>query len=112
MPELPSSVGYENGVTAIDVFSLHLFADPTANPDAKTIAKVITVLMTKHTYLPTTLVSDKGSALVSQIIREVAGFLGITLNYATTKHSQSNGMNEQFHASIKQALKIETGERR
>ena len=68
--------------------------------------------MTKHAYLPTTLVSDKGTAFMSHVIKEVAGVLGITLKHATTKHAQTIGLLERSHASIKQAFKIETGERR
>ena len=68
--------------------------------------------MTKHAYLPTTLISDKGTAFMSHVIKEVAGVLGITLKHATTKHAQTIGLIERSHASIKQALKIETGERR
>ena len=68
--------------------------------------------MTKHAYLPTTLISDKGTAFMSQVIKDVAGVLGITLKHATTKHAQSIGLLEQSHASIKQALKTETGERK
>ena len=112
VPELPPSGGYENIVTAMDVFSRYLFAYPTANQDAKTIAKVIINIMTKHAYLPTTLISDKGTAFISHVIKEVAGVLGITLKHATTKHAQTIGLLERSHASIKQALKIETGERR
>ena len=68
--------------------------------------------MTKHAYLPTTLISDKGTAFTSHINKEVAGIPGITLKLATTKHAQTNGLLEPSHTSIKQALKIETGERR
>ena len=39
VPELPPSGGYENIVTAMDVFSGFLFAYPTSNQDAKTIDK-------------------------------------------------------------------------
>ena len=112
VPELPPSGDYENIVTAVDVFSRYLFAYPTSNQDAKTIANVLINIMTKHAYLPTTLISDKGTAFMSHVIKEVAGVLGITLNYATTKHAQTIGLLERSHASIKQALKIETGERR
>ena len=59
VPGLPPSGGYENIVTAMDVFSRNLFAYPTSNQDATTIAKVIINIMTKHAYLPTTLISDK-----------------------------------------------------
>ena len=61
--------------------------------------------MTKHAYLPTTLISDKGSAFVFHVIEEVAGDLAIILEHATTKHAQTIGLLEGSHASIKQALK-------
>ena len=96
----------------MDVFSRYLFAYPTSNQDANTIAKVLINIMTKHAYLPTTLISDKGTAFMSHVIKEVAGVLGITLKHATTKHAQTIGLLERSHMSIKQALKIETGERR
>ena len=112
VPELPPSGGYENIVTAMDMFSRYLIAYPTANQDAKTIAKVLINIMTKHAYLQTTLISDKDTAFTSHVIKEVAGVLGVTLKHATTKHAQTIGLLERSHASIKKALKIETGERR
>ena len=110
--ELPPSGGYENIVTAKDVFSRYLFAYPTSNRDAKIIAKVLINIMTKQAYLATTLISDKVTAFMSHVMKEVAGVLGITLKHATTKHAQTIGLLEQSHASTKQALEIETGKRR
>ena len=110
--ELPPSGGYENIVTAMDVFSRYLFVYPTSSQDAKTIAKVIINIMTKHAYLPTTIISDKRSVFMSHVIKEVAGFLGNTLQHATTKHAQTIGMLERTHASLKTTLKTRTGERR
>ena len=49
---------------------------------------------------------------MSHVIKEVAGVLGITLKHASTKQAQTIGLLERSHASIKQALKIETSERR
>ena len=69
-------------------------------------------ILTKHAYLPTTLISDKGTAILSHVIKEVAGVLGITLKPATTKHAQTIGLLERSHASIKKTLKTETGELR
>ena len=112
VPELPPSGGYENIVTAMDVISRYLFAYPTGNQDTKTFAKVLISITTKHAYLPTKLISDKGTAFMSHVIKEVAGVLGITLKHATTKHAQTIGLLKLSHASIKKALKIETGERR
>ena len=101
VPGLPPPGGYEIIVTAIDVFSRYLFAYPTSNQDAKTVAKVIINIMTKHAYLPTTLISDKGTAFTSHLIKEVAGVLGITLKNATKKHAQTIGPLKRSHASIK-----------
>ena len=69
-------------------------------------------IKTKHIYSPTTLISDESTAFMSHVMKEVAGVHGIALKHATTKHAQTFGMLEQSHASIKQALKIETGEPR
>ena len=112
VPELPPSGDYENIVTAIDVFSRYLFANTASIQDVKTIAEVLINIMTKHAYLPTTFISDKGTAFMSHVIKEVAGVLGITLKHATTKHAQTIGLLELSHASTKQTLKVETGERR
>ena len=94
VPGLPPSGCYENIVTAMDVFFRYLFAYPTSNQDAKTIATLIINIMTKHAYLPTTLITDKGTAFMSHVIKEVAGVLGITLKHATTKHAQTIGLLE------------------
>ena len=100
VPGLPPSGGYENILTAMDVFSRYLFAYPTVNQDATAIAKVIINIMTQHAYLPATLISDKGTAFTSHVIKEVAGVLGITLKHATTKHAQTIGLLERSHAPI------------
>ena len=42
----------------------------------------------------------------------MAGVLGISLKHAATKQAQTSGLLERSHASIKQALKIDAGERR
>ena len=68
--------------------------------------------MTKHAYLPTTIISDNGSVFMSQVMKEVAEVLGITRQHATTKHAQTIGMLERTHASLRKTLKIETGGRR
>ena len=110
VPELHPSGSHENNVRTMHVFSRYLFAYSTSNQDGKTIARVIFNILTKHAYLQTTLITDKGSAFVSHVLKKVAGGLGITLKHATTKHTQTIGLLEQSHGSIKQTLKIENGE--
>ena len=92
IPELPPSGDYQNIITAMDVFSRYLFAYPTTNQYAQLSARVIFNIRTKHAYLPTTTISDKRSAFVSQLIKELADVLGITLEHATTTHARTTGM--------------------
>ena len=58
LPNLQPSRGYENIVTAIDVFSRYLFAYPVTDTSAANTAKVIIDTLIKHTCLPTTLITD------------------------------------------------------
>ena len=76
------------------------------------MAKALIDIMTKHAYLPTTLITDKGTAFTSTIIAEVTQILGITLKCATTKHPQTIGKLERTHASLKTNLKMACGEYR
>ena len=112
LPNLPPSGGYENIITALDVFSRYLFAYPVTDASAISTAKVLIDIMTRHTYLPTTLITDKGTAFTSRVVTEVAKILGITLQCATTKHPQTIGKLERTHASIKGNLKRASGEYR
>ena len=112
LSEQPPSGGCGNIMTAMDMLSRYLFAYPTSSQDAKTSAKNIITFTNKHAYQPATPNSDKGSAFVSQVIKEVAGLLSNTLRDATTKEAQTIGMLERSQASVKPALKIERGKRK
>ena len=79
LPNLPPSCGYENNITAMDVFSKYLLAYPVTDASARNTAKVIYDIMTKHTYLPTTLITDKGTASTSKLVAEIAQILGIQI---------------------------------
>ena len=110
LPELPPSGGYEIIITAIDVFSRYAFAYPVSNPTAVNAAKLTIDIMTRHAYLPTLIIRDKGSVFVSQIIHDVVEKLGVNLKHATTKHVQTTGVIERAHATIKTFLKMASGE--
>ena len=112
LPNLPTSGGYQTVMTAIDIFSRYLFAYPLVEATAVNTAKVIIDIMTKNSYLPTTLITDKGSAFTSIIVAEITRILGVTLKCATTKHPQSIGKLERTHASLKTKLKMASGEYR
>ena len=112
LPNLTPSGGYKNIITAMDVFSRYLFAYPVTDVTATNTAKVIIDIMTKHTYLPTTLMTDKGSAFTSKLVAEIAQILGIQIRWATTKHSQTINKLERTHPSPKTNLKMASGDYR
>ena len=112
LPNLPSSSGYQHIITMMDVFSRYLFAYPTQDMTAKTVARCIIDVMTRHCYLPTVILTDKGSQFRSEVINQIAQTLDIRISHAPTKHAQTIGILERTHASLKTALKISTGERR
>ena len=91
LPNLSPSGGYENVLTAIDVFSRYLFAYPLTDASAINVAKMLIDIMAKHAYLPTTIITDNGTAFTSLNIAEITQILGITLKCATTKHPQTIG---------------------
>ena len=68
--------------------------------------------MTRHAYLTTLILSEKGSQFRSEAVAEITQILEIQINHASTKHAQTIGILEKTHASIRTALKISTGERR
>ena len=89
-------------MTAVDIFSRYLFDYPLVEATASNTAKVIINIMTKHACLPTTFITDKGTAFTSKIIAEITQTHGSTLKCATTKHPQTTGKLERTHASGKQ----------
>ena len=106
---LPPSGGYENIIIAMDVFLSYLFVYPIADASATSTAKVIFDIMAKHTYLPTTLITDKGTAFTSNLVAEIAQMLGIQIKYgliAITKHPQANGKLEHTHCRLTANLKM------
>ena len=112
LPNLPASGGYQTVMKAIDFFSRYLFAYPLIETTATNVAKVIIGSMTKHSYLPTTPITDKGSAFTSTITAKNTQILGITLKCASTKHPQTIDKLERTHASLKTNLKTASEEYR
>ena len=106
------SGGYTAIITAMDVFSRYLFTYNVIRTDAPTVARVLVDIMTRHAYLPTTVITDKGTQFMSEVMADATRTLSIQLRHATTKHAQTIGILERCHASLKESSKISTGERR
>ena len=96
------SGGYTAIITAMDVFSRYLFTYNVIRTDAPTVARVLVDIMTLHAYLPTTVITDKGTQFMSEVMADATRTLGIQLRHATTKHAQTIGILERCHASLKE----------
>ena len=70
LPNFPSSNGYQHSITMMDVFSRYLFAYLTQDMTAKTVARCIIDVMTRHCYLPTVILTDKGSQFRSEVVNK------------------------------------------
>ena len=68
LPNLPPSGGYNGIITAIDLFPRYLFAYPLIEATATSTAELLIDMMTKHSYLPTALLTDKRLVFTSIII--------------------------------------------
>ena len=109
---LPSSNAFQHIITMMDVFPRYLLAYPTQNMTARTVALCIIDVMKRHGYLPTVILTDKGSQFRSEVVSQIAQTLHIRISYASTKHAQTIGIQERTHASLKTSFKISTGKRR
>ena len=96
----------------MDIFSRYLFAYNVARVGTKTVARVLIDIITRHCYLPTTIITDKGSQFISEAMKHTTAVLGIQLKHATTKHAKTLGIPERSHASLKESIEIMIGERR
>ena len=101
LPNLPSSNGYKHIITMMDVVSQYLFAYPTEDMTAKIVGRCIIDVMTRHCYLPTSILSDKRSQLCSDFVNLIAQTLDVRISLASTKLAQTIGILERTHASLK-----------
>ena len=72
-----SSGGYNAVITAMDVFSRYLFAYSVARIDARTVTRVLTDIITRHCYLSTNIITEKGSQFISEAMQQTTTALGI-----------------------------------
>ena len=110
LQNIPPSGGFDHIITAMNVFSRYLFAYPITRITATAVSRVIMDILCKHTYLPTTIITDLGTQFNAQVTHETAAVLGIELKHATMKHAEAIGLIERTHASVKTHLKGATGE--
>src|SRR5258706_1068047 len=103
--ELPESKGYNAILVAVDRLSKHIHAVPTVTAvDSTGVACLFLEHVWRHHGLPEAVISDRGSALVSNFSRELAALLNIRLAPSTAYHPQMDRQIEQVNQEIEAYL--------
>ena len=92
-------------LSGIDAFSKYLFATPVKG-DADIVARALVSIFLRHSYIPSRIICDLGTAFTSELMSELANLLEVELKHCTLKHAQTIGLLERNHAPLKQILRI------
>ena len=87
-----------------------MFAVPLTNVRADTIARELTSIYFRHSYLRKTILSDLGTSFVSELLHELTKLLEIQLEHASLKHRQLVDVVERSHCTLKRILNLNTNE--
>src|SRR5258708_23547165 len=103
--ELLESKGYNAILVAVDRLSKHIHGMPTVTTvDSAGVAHLFLEHVWRHHGLPEAVISDRGSAFVSNFSRELATLLDIQLTPSTAYHPQMDGQMEQVNQEIEAYL--------
>src|SRR5260221_3185220 len=105
--ELPESKGYNAILVAVDRLSKCMHAMPTVTTiDSAGVARLFLEHVWRHHRLLEAVISDRGSAFVSNFSRELATLLDIRLTPSTAYHPQMDGQMEQVNQEIEAYLRV------
>lgn len=103
-PLTPTKSGNKYILTCIDAFSR--YPEIIAMPDqkAETVARMFVKPVICRHGCPAVLVTDNGANFVSALMKNVCKLLAIDKIHTTAYHSQSNGVIERYHRTLKDML--------
>ena len=104
---LSPSNGYRYLFTAIDRFTRWFTATPMKEITADATAQALLHGWIQYYGVPSTITTDRGSQFTSQLWQELMSFLGTKHIKTTSYHPQSNGIVENVHRRLKDALRMQ-----
>ena len=99
-----SSSGHTHVLTIVDAATRYPEAIPLKKIDSVTVAEALVSVFARMG-CPKEILSDCGTQMISDLMKEVHRLLGVTTVTTTPYHPQSNGMVERFNGTIKAMIK-------
>ena len=100
--ELPKTIkGYQYVVVFQDFMSKWPFVFATKDQKATTLAKLLVEEVVPVIGVPEALLSDRGTNLLSHLMRDVCELLGVAKLNTMAYHPQFNGLIERFNRTLK-----------
>ena len=97
-------------LTCVDFATRYPEAIPLQKIDTEAVAEALLSIFTR-VGLPKEILSDNGTQLSSDLMKEVMRLLHIKQLHTTIYHAQCNGLVERFHSTLKSMLRKMTEER-
>src|SRR5260221_8140756 len=105
--ELPDSKGYNAILVVVDRLSKWIHAIPTVTSlDSAGVAWLFLEHIWHHHGLLKEVISDHGSAFISNFSHELAALLGVKLTPSTSYHLQTDGQTECMNQEIEAYLQV------
>lgn len=104
-PLKESKSGFKYIFVMTDSFSKWVEARPTKDQSARTAAQILFEEVISRFGAPRTLVSDRGSAFMSQLFSTLSKFWGIKVSHTSPYHPETNAACERFNGFIGEKLR-------
>ena len=99
-----STAGNQYAVVFVDYLTKWPEVFATADQSALTIAKLLVEEVVSRHGVPTQLLSDRGAAFLSQLMKGVCEVLGVKKINTTAYHPQTDGLVERFNRTLTSML--------
>src|SRR5258705_5790484 len=105
--ELLDSKGYNAILVVVDRLSKQIHAIPTVTSlDSARVTRLLLEHIWHHHGLPEEVISDCGSAFISNFSCELTALLGVKLTPSTSYHPQTDGQTEHMNQEIEVYLQV------
>ena len=92
---IPASNGFSHILTAVELFSRHMFPTPLRQPDEPSVVKRLKSILARHWFVPNTILTDKRTAVTAEVMQRTMEQAEITIKHATVKYAKTIGMMER-----------------